>query len=578
MDVDFFLQTLNKQTNDLLQDFPSLANESRAFVAWLLLQVVGVGEDELLDCVVDGPDDKGIDAIYISEEGRKLVVVQAKRPANTKRNLATVDIVKTLNGVDWLLNGDLADADNQAFKARAEEFRDVFVSLFPPVEIAFACTCQGPAKDGIAEIQKFLQKWNTLDETFSIEVYDLNRIFEVYTRKLTQTSPNLIRLDFVDPPYEHASGNTNSVVGTIQGSALADLFSTFGNAIFEANIRSFLGNVKINKSIINTARAVEEAPKFWFYNNGVTFVCDSLRYRSAKDVSKVELTNAQIVNGCQTVNCLYLASRTGALSDDVEVLVRIIEKPDPAFMREITLHTNSQNAVRAADLVGRDPIQLQLKDDFERMGYYYETRRGEFNAQYPDRDGRVKAFGEDYKSKVIKLHSAAQSYAAFYSQIPVIAKKNTTYLFLANADGGRYEDIFNSETTAGKLLGASRLMNRITERRRRLTREEGSPDSQLGAKWVPHADHFILGLFYRRFFDPDRASDDEYVTRFFEWIEDEFDSLYEDTVGVISTYIDTRSQSAGYDHVKYFKSEAGYIELSNQFDDSSRFALPERTA
>ena len=577
MDVDFFLRTLNDQINDLLLDFPSLANESRAFVAWVLLHIVGVGEDELLDSVVDGPDDKGIDAIYISEEGRKLVVVQATRPTNTQRNLPAVDIVKTLNGVDWLLNGDLGQADNEAFKARAEEFRDAFVSLFPPVEIAFACTCRGPAKDGKAEIRKFLERWNTLNETFSVEVYDLNRVFEAYTRKLTQTSPNLIRLEFVDAPYEHARSDTTSVVGTVKGSALVDLFSTFGNAIFEANIRSYLGNVKINKAMMNTAKDAQEAPNFWFYNNGVTFVCDRLRYRSARDASLVELTNAQIVNGCQTVNCLYLASRSGAVIDDVEVLVRIIEKPDPTFMRRITLNTNSQNAVRAADLVGTDPMQLQLKDDFHRMGYYYETRRGEFNAKYPDREHRIAAFGQDYKFKVIKLHSAAQSYAAFYCQIPVIAKKNTTYLFLSEADGGWYEDVFNADTTARKLNEAWRLMGRITERRRHPTPLAGESESAGGAKWVPHADHFILGLFYRRFFDPDRVSDDEYVRQFFEWIEDEFDRLYEDTVRVISTHIDARSQSAGYDHVKYFKSEAGYIELCSQFDDSARYS-PQSTA
>lgn len=573
MDIEFFLETLGKQTRDLLEDFPDLRNEARAFDAWALLQIVGATEDKLLDSVVDGPDDKGIDVIYIPDEGRKLVLVQATRPENTERNLPAGEIVKTLNGVDWLLNGDLSHAGNRAFRAQAEEFREVFVAAFPPVEVLFVCTCKGPAGDGQAEIAKFLSTWNTLQETFSVEVYDLNRIFEVYTRNLTRTSPNLIDLEFIDEPYEHVVGDTASVIGTVKGSVLADLFSRYGNSIFEANIRDYLGSVKINKSIINTAKHHEEARNFWFYNNGVTFVCDALRYRSIKDASRIELTNAQIVNGCQTVNCLYLAASTGQLEADVEVLVRILEKPDPEFMRNVTLHTNSQNAVRAADLVGTDPIQLQLKRDFDRMGYYYETRRGEFNAQYKDRSERVKAFGQDFKSKTIKLHYAAQAYAAFYAQIPVIAKKNTTYLFLSKADGGRYEDIFNSETTARKLLGAVRLMRRITEHRRELVAQPTRSASELQLKWIPHADHFILGLFYHRFFDPDRATDDQYIKEYFGYVWENFDQLYEDTVSSISGYIMERSQSPTYDHVKYFKSETGYIELCNLFDHSARYSL-----
>jgi len=572
VDIKFFLHTLEKETRDLLEDFPGLRNEARAFDAWALFQISGARDDEVVDSVVDGPDDKGIDAIYISDEGRKLVVMQATRPENTERNLPAVDIVKTLNGVDWLLNGDLSHAANRAFRARAEAFREAFVATFPPVEVLFVCTCKGPAGDGQAEIAKFLSTWNTLQETFSVEVYDLDRIFEVYTRNLTRTSPNLIRLDFIDEPYEHAVGDTTSVVGTIKGSVLADLFSRYGNAIFEANIRSYLGNVKINKSIINTAKDQEEARNFWFYNNGVTFVCDAVRWRSARDISRIELTNAQIVNGCQTVNCLYLAASTGQLENDVEVLVRILEKPDPEFMRRVTLHTNSQNAVRAADLVGTDPIQLQLKKDFERLGYYYETRRGEFAAQYGDRSERIQAFGDDYKFKIIKLHYAAQAYAAFYVQIPVIAKKNTTYLFLSKADGGRYEDIFNSETTARKLLGAVHLMSRITECRREAVAQPSPAPSELQLKWIPHGDHFILGLFYHRFFDADRATDDQYIKQYFDYVWENFDRLYEDTVSTISGYIMESSQSPTYDHVKYFKSETGYIELCNLFDHSARYS------
>lgn len=121
-----------------------------------------------------------------------------------------------------------------------------------------------------------------------------------------------------------------------------------------------LGNVKINRAILSTASDSDQAKNFLFYNNGLTFVCDDLAFRSTRESKRVRLKNAQIVNGCQTATALHEASVRGTLQESAEVFVRLIQLPDTDFVTAVTRNTNSQNAVSASDLVGSDPIQLGL--------------------------------------------------------------------------------------------------------------------------------------------------------------------------------------------------------------------------
>ena len=51
--------SLNREISGL-EDYPDLENEHRAFVAWCLLEIAAIDEEELIDSIVDGSDDKGI--------------------------------------------------------------------------------------------------------------------------------------------------------------------------------------------------------------------------------------------------------------------------------------------------------------------------------------------------------------------------------------------------------------------------------------------------------------------------------------------------------------------------------------
>ena len=412
LQVDFFLNKLADDLEKLVQDNPHLGTPDKAFGPWSLMLLAGVPAEEALESFVEGGGDKGLDIIYVPDGAGTLVVLQAKRHANSERNLPQTEIARALNGVRWLLNGDITNPTvRPAFRARAEAFREALTSYFPNVEIYLACTCQGPADDGRAEIDMFLREANTPTEpVFSVFVAHIGELIARSRRALQETTPNEIVLEFSKPnPCEHDTGETRALVGSVSARTIAELFDKHGNAIVEANVRNYLGNVSINQQIERTASDPAQANRFWFYNNGISLVCTQYSFRSAAESSKVRLVNAQIVNGCQTVHSLWHAFKNGTLSDEAEVLVRIIEQPDPDFVPLVTRFNNSQNAVRSSDLVGRDPVQMRLKSELEALGYYYETRRGDWKQYFADRDQRIAKFGPHYAERVIKLRQAAQA-------------------------------------------------------------------------------------------------------------------------------------------------------------------------
>jgi len=163
---------------------------------------------------------------------------------------------------------------------------------------------------------------------------------------------------------------------------LVDRYSN--NELFERNVRLFLGITKeINKGIIDTITS-NHSSWFGFMNNGVSITADKVTVNLPPSGKKVRLflDNMQIINGCQAVNALYHAKYDPACKDKFQgnsnVLLRIyhIDPSNQAFMEALIIATNSQNAIRAEDLVANDPPQKELEEEFQKCGISYERKEG----------------------------------------------------------------------------------------------------------------------------------------------------------------------------------------------------------
>lgn len=150
-----------------------------------------------------------------------------------------------------------------------------------------------------------------------------------------------------------------------------------------------------------------EAEHFWYFNNGITIVCNTARKTAEKGQAVLRVSNPQIINGQQTTRTLdaYPQSRAS-------VLVRVISIPRDADHNEVRFEklvsaivaaTNWQNAIFPSDLRSNDQRQVSLERDFAKLRYQYIRKR------QTKREARRLLGGQHYFG--IKKDELAQSVA-----------------------------------------------------------------------------------------------------------------------------------------------------------------------
>ncbi|MCB9044030.1 MAG: AIPR family protein [Chitinophagales bacterium] len=189
----------------------------------------------------------------------------------------------------------------------------------------------------------------------------------------------------------------------------------------------FLGeDKKINSSIIESAKDPLKAQNFWAMNNGLTIIGDSIDPLGNNEYS---IVNPQIVNGCQTVHCLYYAyDEISTLPETLKVFVKLVNTENLEVQTDIISATNSQNPVKSASLKANDHIQRNIEKYLKEVGIYYERREN-----YYKRQGFTG-------NKVIGLLKMAQIIQTVVNKESVVAINDTTTLFESQ---GKYDSIFH---------------------------------------------------------------------------------------------------------------------------------------
>ena len=159
--------------------------------------------------------------------------------------------------------------------------------------------------------------------------------------------------------------------------------------LFEENIREYLGTGGINRGIIDTLKDKKERYNFFYYNNGITIICDDARATS----TKVYIKNPQIVNGCQTVNSIVEALKAVENVEeytDVYVMVKILvdDKRNNKFYKDVVKYTNSQNAINYKVFgAARDPF-FKIQDNLKQKGILLLVKQSDkhiFKEKYKDK-------------------------------------------------------------------------------------------------------------------------------------------------------------------------------------------------
>ena len=222
------------------------------------------------------------------------------------------------------------------------------------------------------------------------------------------------------------------------------------------NIREYLGNKGVNKSIYKTLLSSEDRNNFFYYNNGVTLVCDKMsKINTASSKSNMNayftVDNPQIVNGCQTVNSIYEVLKNVDPTKleqeyrDTFVMLKVLEidrssQMEEILYKDIVKFNNSQNAIDEKTFVANTSIFLRVQEAFEQKGFLLlikQSDKNKFTNKYKTltklkmaNNERINRFGLNEINRVsdtfIPLEKLLQVINAFVcgGQVAYVKKSN----------------------------------------------------------------------------------------------------------------------------------------------------------
>ena len=425
--------------------------DSLAFAHWYLKNYYKLQEQDIAEALIDGAGDLGIDSVIIDEENQALIVMQYKFPAkkeNIKNEIDQGEILKTWNGFMTLISNERCYEGSNTkfaeFKSRLEN------SIITHFRICFVSYNKGiVANKSIVESNAETFRQDTGSE-LEIVYHDRDAIANIY-EKINRKNSISVSLKYkqMQPAYNVQTRKIDSFVGFVNGKELVQGISNNIATIFDENIRLYEYGSSVNNGINRTATSTDQADMFYFYNNGIVFICDQAQNSPASN--EIFLTGASVVNGCQTLNTLYNAVQKGKLNDTVYILVRVISIADYSERMRITEFLNSQTPIRDSYFIANHTVIRDLQKKLLEKGYFLERQINEY--EY------MKEHGVDIQGKIVmELENVIQYYVGYWiDKNASLAKRGKNALF----DKNKIEELLVG-LTADKVIEAYNVYNAIS--------------------------------------------------------------------------------------------------------------------
>ncbi len=380
-------QDLKRQIAEIRADHPELA-EDAAFVAWFLMAYLVDGQRSAVDALMGASRDKGIDAIVIEDNARAVFLVQGKYRKRIGASAEGRNDVMSFAALPGVLWGDevrfgsyLTGLDEliakrlrlvrERLRERGYRLELIYVTL-GSCSSALTAEAQASARRGAGRTD--------------LAVIDGRLALAILDDYLSGVAPPIPSLDLRIEAGGRAQATgassrfdpdsqIESWVFSSAGSDIAELFKKADVRIFARNIRGYLGTTDINRAM---AQTIEKQPTFfWYFNNGVTIVCNGAEKIEQGGQQLMRMSNPQIINGQQTTRVLSESAKAAKAS----VLVRVITVPrEPtdrfeSLVSQIVQATNWQNQIKPSDLMSNDRRQIELGRQLRQRRYLYLRKR-----------------------------------------------------------------------------------------------------------------------------------------------------------------------------------------------------------
>ena len=358
------------------QGLISMYSANMAFPVWAM--GLYLDNSDLLtlasENLTDSGDDKKIDFLRVDTDLRKVFIVQGYYTEKDKDAPPSNKASDLNTAAAWFNCGDvsgltlpLRELINDARHAIANNDVDT-------IELIYVHNC-GESKEVEGELlvaeKQFEKALSGQNVTVSHKQLGNQSLSSMYNNR----ESNIVVTELVECPfpkkYEEKDVKWQSVVLTVTGQWLRQLYSKYKDDLFSANYRSYLGTGRgiINSGIRNSA--TNYASDFWAYNNGITILTN--KYESHKN--KVVLSGLSIINGAQTTGAIGSVPANINL-EGVKILTRVIQCDDVELIGNIVKYNNTQNQITSWDKFSNNPFQEQIHTDLNALGHKYGFKRG----------------------------------------------------------------------------------------------------------------------------------------------------------------------------------------------------------
>lgn len=429
--IDQRIDVLMKENEDYFAEYDAERRKSKFFLLLGVASYLDMDLSEAYSYVTDGGNDGGFDAAYIEEsnEGQvNVILFQSKytRDLNKDSNFPANAVEKAVNTVKTVFDPSMSVKLNEMSKKKVDEIRSLILDGYIPF-VTFVMVNNGLIWN--EDAQNYIDNAFGEQEQVRFEHYSHEDILG-YIEKV---KPIDTQLKFAGKAIQEDFNFKRVLVGKLNISEIFNLMKNYGDRLLERNIRRFLGKSDINDNISLCLKG-ENRANFFFYNNGITMICDKFSNNALQEKDWiVRLNGLQIINGGQTCKTIFqtISDVPDLPTEDVYVPVRIYEvSNDDDIVNEITYATNHQNPVDLRDLKSNDEYQKRLEQSVRDLGYTYKRKRDNMS-----------------NTSTIPSTVAAEAVFAVWRKNPHLAKYKKTDLF-----GNYYDEIFKDLNAAQLIM------------------------------------------------------------------------------------------------------------------------------
>lgn len=376
---------------------PNIVKPEWAFNYWVLDKLF-FEDEELIESKIVDYKDLGVDVYEIYEDTKDIYVIQNKYFDSSKLSASYVE--------HDFLERVTAALENGTY-TKSSELQNAFTKYKDDPEFQLHLQIYVTNNDICQAANDYVKAFNLSHPKYIATIYYLDDIAEKYYGEPKKNKKTLTA--YIDSVNGGTVLNINNkdyrlknVIDAKYISApVVTIFKVYqkalneGYPLFDENIREYLGNTGVNKNIYNTLLDTNDRKNFFFYNNGITLICDSIKKSSHNPSAsnlqiRYEIINPQIVNGCQTVNSIYQVLKNvnpnelDAQFEDVFVMLKVLEinrtdTTQALLYKNIVKYNNSQNSIDEKTFVSNTAIFVRLQKEFEDKGFLLLIKQSDKN-------------------------------------------------------------------------------------------------------------------------------------------------------------------------------------------------------